>query len=309
MSSKLKVGQLVMDNPQNLNPVDPREKLDLPGLGSMPQISDVGTSIARIIAPNASHMTLDGTNTYLISDPISGSAVMIDPGPDSDSHLNSVRQVLISHKVELVGILLTHHHLDHSETAAKWANLFGVGVSARSEKLVFGPGKVLVDGDRIPLGSRHLQVIETPGHVDDHLGFIIDDEFLFTGDHILGRSTSVISYPDGNVEKYLDSLAKLKQIGPRTILPGHGPVVSESISTEVIDYYIAHRLFRIEQVKSQLEANPVIGSDELTRLIYGDALPEPLFHPAWQSTRAALKYLLEIGQVEADNRGRYRLSS
>lgn len=298
-----------MGNPENHNPVDPREKLDLPRLGSMPQISDVGTSILRIIAPNASHMTLDGTNTYLISDPISGSAVVIDPGPDSESHLNSVKQAMMSHEVELAGILLTHYHLDHSETASKWADLFGVGVSARYEKLVFGPGKSLAEGDRISVGHRVLQVVETPGHVDDHISFIIDDEFLFTGDHILGRSTSVISYPDGNVEKYLDSLTKLKRIGPRTILPGHGPVLSQNISTEVIDYYISHRLFRIEQIKRQLEASPAMDSDHLTRLIYGEDLPEALFQPARQSTRAALKYLIEIGQAEADHRGRYLLRS
>lgn len=306
--SEIKVGRLVMVNSEIGNPVDPREKLDLPLQGSMPRVSDVGISIARIIAPNASPMTLDGTNTYLISDPTSGSALLIDPGPDSESHLNFVKQAVSSREVELAGILLTHHHLDHSEAAAKWADLFDVGVSARHENLVFGRGKPLADGDKIRVGGRLLQVLETPGHVDDHLSFMMDDEFLFTGDHILGRSTSVISYPDGNLEKYIDSLAKLARVGPRTLLPGHGPVLSESISTEVIDYYISHRLFRIEQIKSQLEAHPSSDSDYLTELIYGEALSEVLFRAAKQSTLAALKYLEDTGQVESDKLGRYRVS-
>ncbi len=288
-------------------PQDPRIAAGIPPLGTLETITYISGELARVVAPNPSPNTLDGTNTYVIMDRAGGAALIVDPGPVSDLHLENVKTVLDSENVEAVGIFLTHHHLDHSETARLWSREFGVGVSAFLPRLVFGIGKVLGDDDRFELGNKQIKVVATPGHVHDHLAFQVDSGHLLAGDHMLGRSTSVIAHPDGDLEKYLSSLAKVRKLGSQVILPGHGPEISEELSEKVIEYYISHRHHRLAQIVSILDQEVPINVDDLTRKIYGPELPDALFKPAKQSTRASLTYLVQREIIEVDEEERYNL--
>ena len=288
-------------------PQDPRIVAGIPPLGTLETITYISDELARVVAPNPSPNTLDGTNTYVIMDRAGGAALIVDPGPVSDLHLENVKTVLDSENVEAVGIFLTHHHLDHSETARLWSREFGVGVSAFLPRLVFGIGKVLHDDGRFELGNKQIKVVATPGHVHDHLAFQVDSGHLLAGDHMLGRSTSVIAHPDGDLEKYLSSLAKVRKLGSQVILPGHGPEISEELSEKVIEYYISHRHHRLAQIVSILDQEVPINVDDLTRKIYGPELPDALFKPAKQSTRASLTYLVQREIIEVDEEERYNL--
>lgn len=286
-------------------PVDPRTQDGLPSLGTMPIVQEWNADLVRVVAPNASTMTLDGTNTYLYCDLAGGAAVIVDPGPTSTSHFNKVLDVMEKRRVQPVGILLTHHHLDHSEAAASWSQILKVGVSAGMASLVTGKGVQLSDGDAFPVGNLVLKTIATPGHASDHLVFQTRDGFILSGDHILGRSTSVIAFPDGDIEKYIDSLIKVRNLGNQTILPGHGPEISKDLSPQVVDYYIQHRNYRIGQIKAFLNGVPKANIDQLTAGIYGFDSIDPLFPPARLSTLAALKYLVDTGKAVVDDNGLY----
>lgn len=288
-------------------PEDPRTDAGLPALGSLDTITYLSDELVRVIAPNPSPNTLDGTNTYIVFDSAGGSALIIDPGPVSDTHFENVKSVLDQAKSEAIGIFLTHHHLDHSETATLWSQNLGVGVSAFLGRLVFGAGRVLRDDDVFELGKKVIKVVGTPGHVNDHLAFQTDSGHLVAGDHMLGRSTSVIAYPDGDLEKYMSSLIKVRNLGSQIILPGHGPEISKELSSGVIEYYIAHRHYRLAQIVSILDDDVPLHVDDLTRKIYGPALPESLFGPAKQSTRASLTYLVQREVIEVDEDERYGL--
>ncbi len=288
-------------------PEDPRTKMGLPPIGTLETITQISDELVRVIAPNPSPNTLDGTNTYVILDRVGGTSLIVDPGPVSESHFSNVKGVLEQAKVEAVGIFLTHHHLDHSETARLWSQNLGVGVSAFLDRLVFGVGRVLSDEDVFELGDRKIKVVATPGHVHDHLAFQTDDGHLLAGDHMLGRSTSVIAHPDGDLEKYLSSLIKVRNLGSQVILPGHGPAISKELSAGVIEYYITHRQYRLAQIVSILDQDVPLHVDDLTRRIYGSELPEKLFTPAKQSTRASLAYLVRREVIEVDEEERYGL--
>ena len=288
-------------------PEDPRIEVGLPPLGTLKTIQYLTDELVRVIAPNPSPNTLDGTNTYLVLDRAGGTALITDPGPVSDTHFANVKSVLDEAKVEAVGIFLTHHHLDHSETARLWSQNLGVGVSAFLERLVFGAGRALSDDDVFELGNKEIKVVATPGHVHDHLAFQMDTGHLLAGDHMLGRSTSVIAHPDGDLEKYLSSLVRVKELGSQIILPGHGPEISKELSSGVIEYYIAHRHYRLAQIVSIVDTEVPVHVDDLTRKIYGPELPETLFTPAKQSTRAALTYLVRMDVIEVDEDDRYSL--
>lgn len=288
-------------------PYDPRENSEVPRLGTLPKVCQIGEDVIRVLAPNASPMTLDGTNTYLVMDVVAGAALIVDPGPLDAAHLAQVRSVMKASRVEPVGICLTHHHLDHSEAASKWAEELRIGVSAKRSDLVIGEGANIDNGDTIKVGAKKVRAISTPGHVSDHLSFETSSGMLLTGDHILGRSTSVIAYPDGNLEQYLESLIKTRTLGRRVLLPGHGPTVSEELSGEVIDYYIAHRNYRMSQVLAELKGNSA-SAQEVTRAIYGSEVAPALFAAALSSTLAGIEYLKSSGKVVVTKGGLFKLA-
>jgi len=255
-------------------------------------IDGSGTERARcVLAPNPSPMTLDGTNTWVIAEPGSPSVLVLDPGPDGEGHLRRVLDIACAGDRRVTRIVLTHGHQDHSAGAARFAALTGAPVGAldpayRLGSEGFGPGTVL-DG-----GGCELRVVATPGHTADSLSLLLTaDGALLTGDTVLGRGTTVIA-ADGSLGDYLRTLDELRALaddaGLRVLLPGHGPLLADPAG--VLDYYIAHRRERLDQVRAALEAGASTPS-EIVATVYADV--DPAVWPAAElSVRAQLDFLI-----------------
>jgi glyoxylase-like metal-dependent hydrolase (beta-lactamase superfamily II) len=276
-------------------PVDPRTTWDLPAFGGLEVVQRLDEVSTRILAPNPSPMTLDGTNTYLLGVPGSGEVLVVDPGPDDPSHLARVRGELAARDAEVRAVVVTHHHLDHAEAAASWAASFGCPVVASTRAVAGDRGQVVGDGAMIELAHLEVQVVATPGHTLDHVALRLGTGVLLTGDHVLGRGTSVVAYPDGDLAAYLASLRRVLELGPVALFPGHGPVLTED-PTAVLVYYHEHREFRQRQILAALADGPATPG-ELVARIYAD-VDRSLWRAAEASTRAALEVLATAGQVE-----------
>ncbi len=244
-----------------------------------------------VLAPNASPMTLEGTNTYLLGDPASGVVVVVDPGPEDPAHLAAVEAAVGD--AEVAAVLITHHHHDHAE-AAGWAQRWGAGLRAHSTDLVPGATS-LRDGDRLTVAGLHLEAIHTPGHASDHLCIrMVDTDVVLTGDHVLGRGSTVVFWPDGDMAAYMASLRRLAANPGRRIYPGHGPVVDDP--ADKVAEYLAHREDREAQIRAALSE----GADSaaaVVRAVYTD-VPEVLHPAAERSVRAVLAMLVDAGQAD-----------
>lgn len=252
-----------------------------------------GSAHECVLAPNASPMTLDGTNTWVLRASGSGPAVVVDPGPLEEGHLRAVAEVAGDVRV----VLLTHHHADHAEAARAFAERVGAPVRALDAALRLGE-EGLADGDVVAVGDLEIRVVATPGHTADSLSFWLPAEgAVLTGDTVLGRGTTVVAHPDGALGAYLDSLDRLHRLAETreitSVWPGHGPVIGDALG--VLDHYLAHRRERLLQVEAALAAVPPgIAERELPRavveLVYADVDPV-LWGAAELSVRAQLAYL------------------
>ncbi|MTE20191.1 MBL fold metallo-hydrolase [Streptomyces sp. TRM43335] len=257
-----------------------------------------GTGTARavcVLAPNASPMTLDGTNTWIVAEPDSPLAVVIDPGPLDEGHLRHVIDVVERAGRRPALTLLTHGHPDHAEGAARFAELTGTSVRALDPALRLGD-EGLSAGDVITTGGLELRVVPTPGHTADSLSFHLPaDAAVLTGDTVLGRGTTVVAHPDGRLGEYLDSLRRLRSLavddGVHTVLPGHGPVLDDAQGA--IEYYLAHRAKRLAQVETAVE-NGHRTASRVVAHVYAD-VDRSLWPAAELSVRAQLEYLEERG--------------
>ncbi|MEX5720753.1 MBL fold metallo-hydrolase [Geodermatophilus maliterrae] len=278
-------------------PADPRVSWALPAPGALPRTAALEPLVTRVLAPNPSGMTLDGTNTYLVGDPGSGQAVVVDPGPDDPAHLAAVEEALAARDARCVAVLVTHHHGDHAEAAQPWGARFGAPVAAADVSVAGPRGRVLEPGEQLRLAGTTLGVVPTPGHTADHLAFRLESGAVLVGDHVLGRGTSVVTHPEGDVVAYLESLRRVLDLGPSALYCGHGPELTEDPAA-VLDYYLAHRVFR----EAQLLAALVRGAgtvDALVADVYA-AVPQALWPAAAESTRATLAKLAAEGHVEVD---------
>ncbi len=251
--------------------------------------TEVGPGLVSVLAPNPGPMTLDGTNTWIIGGG-SATSVVIDPGPEHEGHLGAV---LAAAGGRIGTILVTHRHLDHTEGAARLAELADCGVRSVDPAYRIGTAG-LADGDEVPAGDFVLQVVETPGHTDDSVSLLlsgVDVPRLLTGDTVLGRGTTVIAAPDGDLAAYLGSLEELLRLvderGVTQLLPGHGPVVDRP--RETITDYLAHRQQRLDQVRAALRGGAVT-ADEVVAAVYAD-VDRSLWPAAKQSVEAQLRYL------------------
>jgi glyoxylase-like metal-dependent hydrolase (beta-lactamase superfamily II) len=276
-------------------PVDPRSSWQLPAFGAMPRTADLEPLVTRVLAPNPSGMTLDGTNSYLVGAPGSGSAVLVDPGPDDPAHLAAVEAALAARGARCVAVLVTHHHGDHAEAALPWSARFDAQVMAGSGEVAGPGGRILTGGDRLRLAGTTLDVVPTPGHCSDHLAFRVESGAVLVGDHVLGRGTSVVTHPEGDVVAYLESLRTVRDLGPSALYCGHGPELTEDPGA-VLEYYLAHRAYREGQVLAALQSGATT-VDELVATIYAE-VPRAVWSAAAQSTRATLDKLAAEGRVE-----------
>ncbi|MET7903398.1 MBL fold metallo-hydrolase [Streptomyces sp. NPDC005336] len=250
-----------------------------------------------VLAPNPSPMTLDGTNTWIVAEPDSDLAVVIDPGPLDDAHLKDVIATAERAGKRVALTLLTHGHPDHAEGAARFAELTRTCVQALDPALRLGD-EGLELGDVITTGGLELRVVPTPGHTADSLSFHLPaDAAILTGDTVLGRGTTVVAHPDGRLGDYLDSLRRLRSMtvddGVSTVLPGHGPVLNDARGA--VEYYLAHRANRLAQVETAVEDGHRTPS-EVVAQVYAD-VDRSLWPAAELSVRAQLDYLDEHGLI------------
>ncbi|MFE9043786.1 MBL fold metallo-hydrolase [Streptomyces sp. NPDC007818] len=257
-----------------------------------------GPATARavnVLAPNPSAMTLDGTNTWLLSEPDSPLAVVVDPGPLDEGHLRHVIDTAEKLGKRVALTLLTHGHPDHAEGAGRFAELTGTSVRALDPALRLGD-EGLGESDVVTVGGLELRVVPTPGHTSDSLSFHLPaDRAVLTGDTILGRGTTMVAHPDGRLGDYLDSLRRLRSLtvddGVHTVLPGHGPVLEDAQGA--VDFYLAHRAGRLAQVEAAVEAGHRTAA-EVVAHVYAD-VHRSLWPAAELSVRAQLEYLRERG--------------
>ncbi|MFJ9598813.1 MBL fold metallo-hydrolase [Streptomyces althioticus] len=270
----------------------------LPGQPRGGVLSGPATARAvNVLAPNASAMTLDGTNTWILSEPNSDLAVVVDPGPLDDGHLRHVVGTAEQAGKRVALTLLTHGHPDHAEGAARFAELTGTKVRALDPALRLGD-EGLAAGDVVTVGGLELRVVPAPGHTADSLCFHLPaDRAILTGDTVLGRGTTVVAHPDGRLGDYLDTLRRLRSLtvddGVHTVLPGHGPVLDDAQGA--VEYYLAHRAHRLAQVETAVEDGHRTPS-EVVAHVYAD-VDRSLWPAAELSVRAQLEYLKEHGLI------------
>jgi len=247
------------------------------------QLRPVTSYAGVVLADNPSPMTLEGTNTWLLrDDPARRSAVVVDPGPLDEGHLQAV--LAAAGSVPL--ILLTHGHPDHAEGARRFHELTGAPVYALDPAHRYG-GEGLTEGMIVAGAGIEVQVLATPGHTSDSLSFRVLDSVL-TGDTILGRGTTVVAHPDGVLAEYLQSLQRLSQLDAVSVLPGHGPELADAgVAARA---YLAHREQRLDQVRAVLAERPQASAMDVVERVYAE-VDRAVWPAAELSVRAQLAFL------------------
>ena len=299
------------------------------------RVDQVSPLIRRVVADNPSKFTYLGTGTYIVGH---GDVAVVDAGPLLDPHLEAVEAALEPGE-RITHLLVTHTHSDHSPGTAPLkertgAPSYGFGPHGAvppddpTDRVVFGdpeadgdpdrtdrpattelregadtgfvPDIVLTDGDVVGGGDWTLQAIHTPGHTSNHLCYALQEEAaLFSGDHVMGWSTTVIVPPDGNLADYLDSLRLLLERDDDVYWPTHGPPITEPL--ELVRSYLAHREERTDQIYDVLHDGPATIPD-IVRRVYAD-VPKTLWVPAAMSTHAHLLQLVQAGAVRVEGDG------
>lgn len=256
-----------------------------------------------VLAPNPGLMTLDGTNTWVLREPGADRSIVVDPGPLHAEHLDAVAEVA----GQVDAVVVTHHHLDHTEAARSFAERMGCGVRALDPAQCWRADP-LTDGEVIDVAGLRAEVVTTPGHTADSISLLLPaDRALLTGDMVLGRGTTVVVHPDGRIGPYLDSIGRMRALVSdgrvASLWPAHGPVLDDAAA--VLDYYLVHRRERLDQVAAALERlgvdvsglGPDVAEDpalprQVVEVVYAD-VDESLWSAAEWSVRAQLAYLAE----------------
>ena len=283
------------------------------------KVDQVSPLIRRVICNNPGPFTFKGTGTYIIGK--GDTVAVIDPGPDQPEHLQAILDAVAGETVS--HILITHHHLDHSPlarplAAKTGATIYGCAVktavvedSVRTEAGAdsFTPDVSVCGGATIAGRGWTIEAIPTPGHTSNHICYALAEEnACFSGDHIMGWSTTVVTPPDGNMGDYLASLDAIKARNFRTLWPTHGPPITEV--RPFLDAYRAHRLDRERQILAQLAAGETRIVDMVPKMYVG--VDSRLYPAAGRSVLAHLIELVKDGRVVSDGdagpNGEYRLA-
>jgi glyoxylase-like metal-dependent hydrolase (beta-lactamase superfamily II) len=274
----------------------------------------VSPMISRVLAPNPGPFTFKGTGVYIVG--AGRDAAIIDPGPDLPDHVEALKRTLEGRR--LTHILVTHTHADHSPAAAPlkaWSGAttyaYGPHGSGKAEEGVrveeggdrdFMPDVRARDGDIIAGDGFTFDCVYTPGHTSNHMCFALREEkALFSGDHVMGWSTTVVTPPDGDMAAYMASLRKLLDRDDRILWPTHGGPVRDP--KPFLKAYVEHRLDRERQIVEAIAAGEETIAQIVAR-IYADV--DPRLHPAAaRSVEAHLIQLAKEGRVRKDD-GRYR---
>ena len=239
--------------------------------------SELPSWATLVRAPNPGPMTLDGTNTWVLRAPGTDSCVVVDPGPLDEGHLRAVAE-----RGPVEAILLTHGHLDHTEGVDRLAELTGAEPRTVTEP--------------VSLAGLEITPLPTPGHTADSVCYLVaadlgsvGESAVLSGDTILGRGTTVVAWPDGNLGDYLTSLDRLAGAGNVPVLPGHGPPLADCAAAA--RFYLAHRQARLDQVRA-VRAAGAGTAPEIVAVAYAD-VDRALWPAAELSVRAQLAYLDE----------------
>ena len=233
-------------------------------------VAETRVPVRRILGRNPGAMTGSGTNSYLIG---THSLSLLDPGPTDALQFDSFMAAIGAARLDY--IFVTHTHKDHSPGAARLQQATGaelVGLPApdvSGHDRSFRPARAWHHGDLIDTEEYSVRLIHSPGHVSNHICFLLEDEqMLFTGDHVLQGTTSVILPPDGDMQAYLDSLHHLQTLSLRYLAPGHGDIM-EDPEAELANL-IAHRLRREQKIVDCLGELGACHLDTLVRSVYDD---------------------------------------
>ncbi|MBX3477688.1 MAG: MBL fold metallo-hydrolase [Brevundimonas sp.] len=272
------------------------------------RVDRVSPRIERVIARNPGPFTFTGTGTYIVGLEDAAVAVM-DPGPADDAHLTALLAAISDRRVE--AILVTHTHRDHAPLARPLAQATGAPIlAARPPRLEsrlpggldededrdFAPDRILTDSERVTGDGWTLRTLATPGHASNHLAFVLEEEnALFSGDHIMGWSTTVVAPPDGDMTDYMASLDRVIAADFTTLWPTHGPPVTDV--APFVKAYRDHRLERERQILARLAA----GDRTISQMIPGlyAAVDSRLWPAASLSVLAHLIKLVREGRVAA----------
>ncbi len=261
--------------------------------------------VVRVLAPNASPYTYTGTQTYLVG---TTDLAVIDPGPEDAAHLQAILAALAGRP--LIAIVITHTHRDHSPgaralKAATGAPIVGCAALVIDDDDVradaafdhqYAPDRVLADGESVGGADWTLTAIATPGHTSNHLCFALEESgAVFSGDHVMGWSTSIVSPPDGDMGDYVRSLEKLQAREDRIYYPGHGDPVDNP--KRLVRGMIGHRKQREGQILRLLRDEPRTIPDMVGRMYVG--IDPRLFSAAERSVLAHLIDLRTRGMVIA----------
>jgi glyoxylase-like metal-dependent hydrolase (beta-lactamase superfamily II) len=270
------------------------------------KVEQVAPGVRRLLAPNPSPFTYTGTQTYLVGE---GEVAVIDPGPDLAPHVDAILDATQGERI--AAILATHTHRDHSPAsrplaAASGAPIVGCAPLALEDDgpradaafdFDYAPDRILADGEALEGQGWTLRAVATPGHTSNHLCFALDGTgLLFTGDHVMGWSTTVVSPPDGDMSLYMQSLDRLLARDDHAYHPAHGPAVGNPHAH--VRSLVAHRRMRERQILAFLaggEGRIPVMVEAMYQAI------DPRLHPA--AGRSVLAHLVDLerrGLVKAE---------
>lgn len=271
---------------------------------------EVAPGVRRLTVNNPGPFTFHGTNTYLIGET---EVAVLDPGPEDEAHLQAILRA--THGQTVTAILVSHTHKDHSPAAARLAALTGAQVlgcaphrPARalrgnevnpldaSADMDYRPDRQLTDGERFTAGGRLFEAVETPGHTANHLTFALpDDGLMFSADHVMAWSTSIVAPPDGSMQAYLTSLDRMMERSESLYLPGHGGLLHSA--QDYMAALKAHRMQREAAILGVLQRHGQSTVPEIVNAVYAGLDPS-LKGAAALSVFAQLERLVETGAVQ-----------